>query len=345
MSATWNQNFFERQATGRSSAPVRWSVWDSANENKVYDSSFFDIPGGDLGKREIRSNKNLLNEKEFAKYWQTGKHKDHKIYNGVDIDGDDVDDLIAVDPQGRIVGFNDRYVTDKGKGETFYKKAYYKMPKEQRNNISYQQFLETQETEEGWKDLTKFKESRAKATHRVIRDYLDEELGQAKATEKQSETIAKHLLNLIITTFFDLSTPIYQIKVISGSAEFKKVLKSKITAETIGNYLPAAYKQTIANSMVSAARGYSDGGMRAALKTQILDKISENRLSAKDANALYLRILSKSAASKAYKQFGITPMYLVDNPNQAEAFAAEVKKIMDELDQKHKMEAVNFLKA
>lgn len=344
MSATWNQNFFERQATGRSSAPVTWRPWDTDHQFDTYDASFFDVPGGKLGHREIRSNKNLLNESEFAKYWQTGKHKDHKIYRDVDMDGDDVGDLVAVDPQGRIVGINDRYVTDEGKGETFYKKEYYKLPKAQRNNLSYQQFLETQETKEGWKDLTKFKESRAKATHRVIRDYLDEELGQAKATEKQSETIAKQLLNLIITTFFDLSTPLYQIKVISGSAEFKKVLKSKITADTIGNYLPAAYKQTIANSMVSAARGYSDGGMRAALKSQILDKISENRLSAKDASALYLRILSKSAASKAYKQFGITPMYLVDNPNQAEAFAAEVKKIMDELDKKHQMEAVNFTK-
>ena len=67
-----------------------------------------------------------------------------------------------------------------------------------------------------------------------------------------------------------------------------------------------------------------------------------NRLPKEKVGQLYIKLLAKSATSKLYKQHKITPMYLVEHPEQATAFKNAVEAEMKELDNKHKMANVNL---
>lgn len=340
---SWTSEFFLREGSTKEKTKFepKWSEYDADNDTETYSWDYFDIPGGDLGKREVRTNKNLLNPYEFAKYWQTGSHKGFNIYQAPDLDGDDIPDLVAVNKEGKVVGFNDRYVTKDGVAETPYRRDYYNLSKEERKGKSYQQFLMAQNNKDGWKDLTKFKESKGKAVHNIVKNYLTTELNGVGATEKEQENICKKLVDMISTTFFEPKAPAYQIKVIKSSPEFKKVLKKHITMETIPGYLPEGIKQQLAKSMLNAIRGYGDGGFKNWLMTQYAG-ITGNRLAVANVNALYSQILAKSAAAKLYKEHGITPMFLVEHPEKATEFQSAVKTKMTELDNEHKMAKVNL---
>lgn len=342
MASAWNTNFFAREKTNKTSTPssVKWETYDQENQTEAYKWEYFDIPGGELGTREIRSNKNLLNPNEFAKYWQTGKHKDYHIYQAPDLDGDGSNDLVAINPQGYVVGFNDRYVTKEGVGETPYKKAYYSLPKDKRKELSYQQFLMNQDNKPGWKNLDKFKESKNKSPIMVVKQYLATELAQYQTTEKQSELICKKLVDMISTTFFDTNVPAYQIKTIKGTPEFKKILKDNITSESIVGYIPQGIKKMTVERLLNIIKGYDDGGFINWLKQQYDTQIKDHRLAVQATNDLYIRILSKSAAAKIFKDYNITPMYLVDHPEEVNGFKQAVEAAMAEMDKKHKMKAV-----
>lgn len=341
---SWATNFFDKQSTSvdkNYSAKFKNLTKENYNTDFNGDWSYLQPNKGLLGDLEIRSNNNLLNPDEFAKYWQSGKHANHKIYKGYDWDGDKEPDLVAVDPTGQVVGFNERYIVAAGQGETPYKRSYYNQPKSERQKISYQQYLESQESKDGWKDLTKFKESRSKATHKVIGVYLLDQLNEQGATLKEIENISKQLVNIIASVFFATDVPAYQIRAIKGSPEFKKIMSSQINSTTISTYLPEAQKANIARGMISSVRGYSDGGLINALKGH-LNSLGGDRITKQNAETLYVKILTKQAANIAYKKHKISPMFLVEHPEAAAAFKAEVEKEMAELDKKHKTDAINF---
>lgn len=340
---SWSNNFFSRQSAGKAASNYA-SKFNKINEGIVdsYDFNYFDVTSGKLEKNEIRSNNNLLNPNEFAKYWQTGKHQNYLIFNGDDIDGDKVNDMIAVNPAGQVVGFNERYIVPAG--ETPYKRAYYAQDKDKRAKQSYQQFLETQSNIPEWKKLDKFKENRSKALHKVIATYLAQELNAVGASSKEIEIISKRLIDLISSTFFAADVPSYQIKVIKGAPEFKKVLNENVNLETLPTYLPEGEKANIAQGMLMSIRGYYDGGLQTQLKAY-LDQIPGNRLDKDAAHQLYTQLLAKSAANKLYKEFGITPMYLVEHPEQATKFQTAVKNRMTELDAKNQMEEIKAFNA
>ena len=162
----WASDLFQRQSSSKAGNTwtPNWSNAKSLSEQQqnALDFDYFDVEDGELETREIKSNKNLLNPKEFAKYWQTGKHKGYTIYQGKDMDGDDLPDMFAVNPSNQVVGFNDRYIVEGKDAETPYRRAYYALDKDKRKNISYQQFLAQQQNIPGWKNLDKFKASRLK---------------------------------------------------------------------------------------------------------------------------------------------------------------------------------------
>ena len=340
---TWTTNFFGKQSAGKAASNYA-SKFNKINEGIVdsYDFNYFDVTSGKLEKNEIRSNNNLLNPNEFAKYWQTGKHQNYLIFNGDDIDGDKVNDMIAVNPAGQVVGFNERYIVPAG--ETPYKRAYYAQDKDKRAKQSYQQFLETQSNIPEWKKLDKFKENRSKALHKVIATYLAQELNAVGASSKEIEIISKRLIDLISSTLFAADVPLYQIKAIKGAPEFKKVLNENVNVSTLPKYLPAGEKTNTAQRMLLSVRGYNDGGFIASFKAY-LDKMPGNRLSKEAAQNLYAQLLAKSAANKLYKEFGITPMYLVEYPDKATEFKEAVEKKMDELDAKNQMEEIKAFNA
>ena len=343
---SWNTGLFDKDDSTFTPA---WSAWNSQNQDEAYKYDYFEFPGGKLGNREVRSNKNLLNPNEFAKYWQTGKHKAHKIYKDVDLDGDGQYDMIAVDPSDKVVGFNDRYVVESGNAETPYKRAYYQLPKSERALQSYQQFLEDQPNIPGWKDLDKFKESRKKALHKVILEHFEKALDAVniapKPSNKEKEIISKQLIPFIASTYFATDVPLYQVKIITASPEFKKILNTAVTSETVKNYFPAGEQNTqqIAFAMVKGIRGLGDGGVKKALK-DYADTLPGNRLAKEPAETLYVKFLAKQAASAAFKKHHISPMYLIEHPDAATAFRTEVDAIMKEMDAKHKMEEIKAFK-
>ena len=347
----WTNEMFRRQASAKSKTPweAAWGNNGDFNEQKTTENGalvpainfdYFDPDDGDLGNREIRYNKNLLNPDQFAKYWQTGKHKGYKIYKGLDKDGDNQPDLIAVNPEGQVVGFNERYVVEGKDAETPYRRAYYALDKDARAAQTYQQFLHQQQSINGWKDLTKFQTSRVKKPFYIISTYLQTELENAGATQKERDLVGKKLLNIIAASFFASDAPAYQVKVIVSAPEFKKILEGFITAQYLKTYLPDAKKQEIVNGIVNSIRGYHDGGLIDKLKTY-LARVNTNKLNAEGVETMYLDTLSKKAASKIYKDNKFSPAYFASHPEAAAEFSKAVKAEQTKLHEKYKMADVS----
>ena len=342
---SWDNGFFKREAKEGIDYTRNFETMDAEKVGDQFDFGYFDLPGGELEKREIKYNRNLLNEKNFAEYWTSGKHKGYKILKGADLDGDGLNDMIAVDPTNKyVVGFNERYVTDLGKGETPYRKNYYAQDKATRAKQSYTEYLDTAAQQEGWKDLSKMKENRTKSVWMVIRNYMQDDLVKFGATEKEAENICKQLLKIIQTSFFQLGekgVPQYQIKVITESPEFKKVLKANVTAQTINRYLPPGGKVQIAQGMMQKIRGYGSN-ITNVLLNWLGTNQKEHRLSTSAALSLYQKIIVKQAANKLYKKHGLTAAEAATNPTVFNAYKAELQQELDALSKKYEKQEYTF---
>ena len=93
------------------------------------------------------------------------------------------------------------------------------------------EFLDTQSDIEGWRKISKIKDNRGSAVWNIIKAYLQAEFASANASEKEIENVCKRLLGIIQTSFFTFGkngVPMYQIKTITESPEFKKILKNTI---------------------------------------------------------------------------------------------------------------------
>lgn len=340
----WGNTFFAKTSDSSKSISGYKDRFQSIDESAASDFmananwELFNPAGESLGTREIRSNTNLLDPEEFARYWQTGKHKNYKIYSGYDTDGDGITDMIALDPKNVVVGFNERYIIDEGKGEYPYKRDYYKLPKDERKKMSYSQFLENQETKEGWKDLTKYKESRSKATWKRIYNHVGQVFKALGATPKETEKCSKDMLSIISKAiFFDPKTPAHQIRIVMSSPEFKKIQSQNVTTQLIQQIINQQNVQALCKGFLNAARGYNDGGAKNYL-SGYLAGWHNVRIDAAAINDIYLNLLSKSAATKAYKEKDLTPMAIARDPNKAQEFSQAVQKIMQELDKKNQID-------
>ena len=284
----------------------------------------------------MKYNRNLLNEKEFATYWQSGKHKNHKIYKAGDLNGDGIDDMIAVDPKDHVVGYNERYITDEGKGETPYRVDYYRKPKSERADVSYTEFLDYTEPKQGWKDISKTKENRKNSVWKIIEDYLDPQLGVVKATTKQRELICKKILKIIQTSFFDISkgVPQYQVKVITESPEFKKILKEYVTESRMTRYIPDNAKKELVEGMLQLIQGYGSQIHNIYLKW-LNNNQNEHRMSVENTIKLYESIIIKQAANKLYKQYGLTAAEAANNEQLFAQYKQALKAEQENLAKKY----------
>ncbi len=344
-SANWNNNFFQKSSNTLADYSHLYKTLGK-QDHQNYDWSLFNLTSGQLGKREMRINRNLMNPKEFAAYWQTGKHKNHTIHKGydpeekkdIDLDGDGVTpDYYAVDPEGVVVGFNDKYITDIGSGETPYRKKYYELDRDARSKQSYMEFLDTQSDVEGWRPISKIRDNRGKSVWNIIKSYLETEFAKTGATLKEVENVCKQLLKIIQTSFFTLGengVPMYQMKTITESPEFKKILNSTVTATTIKNYLPEGGKSQIVNGMLQLIRGYGSN-----IKDNILGWLNTNqnshRISKENAEQLYKSIIIKKAANKLYKEYGLTAAEAANNQELFNKYKAALEKEQQALHAKY----------
>lgn len=348
----WSQSFFSKTATSKKFAP-KWEETpaNSSQITSAYNFGYFNPASKLKGKREMLSNRNLLNEGNFAKFHQSGKKSANKLYKGLDIDGDEVHDLVAVDPSGFVVGFNENYLIPEGKGETAYRRDYYDLSNEQREALTYQQFLDMQANIDGWKDLSKRKESRKEAPFQIIKKYLDEELKALKASNKDVENICKKLLSLVSEAFFAPNVPLYLRKVITGTSEFKtNVLKKYLHSDTIKIYLPESIKKDIVERMDSYIQGYTDGGIHAYLRnywaqtynnSNLQDNVIKNfAINLEDATEIYNQILSKQALNKVFRDNGINALTLAQHPEIANQLKAAYENEKKKLDEKNQMTAL-----
>lgn len=320
--ASWDKNFFKKDTKDIVDHTRKFQNLGQGEE-KNFEWDYFNPIDGKLGYREMKFNRNLLNPKEFANYWQTGKHKNHEIYSAGDLNGDGIRDFLAVDPSNKVVGYNERYITDEGKGETPYRFDYYQKSKEERDKLGYTEYLDTAEPIEGWKDISKIKENRKNSAWKIIDDHLDVQFKSAGATIKQREVIAKRLLKLIAETFFASSkadaVPSYQVKVITESPEFKKILKSSVTKSTIATYLPLNARSEIVTGMMQLIQGYGST-IISTLRNWLRQNVNTNRISSQQASKLYTSIIIKQAANKLYKQYGLTAAEAANNPQLFEQY-------------------------
>lgn len=329
--ATWNQGFFNKDSKEAINYAGNFQKMAQGFQSNL-NWDYMNPTSGKLGKHEMKYNRNLLNPNNFAQYWQTGKHKGYEIYNQIDLDGDTFEDMIAVNPKdgNRVMGFNEKYITDDGKGETPYRREYYKLTPKQREQESYMEFLDNQNTIEGWRDIKKLKTNRSTAVWQIIKAHLNDQFNQLNATEKERENICKRLVKMIQTTFFDCAevvkqgeeivgykmksdgVPSYQMKVITESPEFKKILSAKVTASTIGSYIPQNAKNTIATGMLQLVRGYGNSIERIFIGW-LAEHHNNDRLSVANALNLYKSIIIKQAANKLYKEKGLTAAEAANN--------------------------------
>ena len=341
--ADWDKGFFTKSTKGKVDYSKNFRNEDKEKNKTVYekyDWELFNPASGTLGKREIRINRSLLNPNEFANYWQTGKHANHRIHlSNVDIDGDGITpDYYAVDPANNVVGFNDRYITDEGKGETPYRRAYYKLDRDERGKRSYMEFLDSQSDIDGWRKISKLKDNRTTSVWNIIKTYLSAEFTTAGATTKEIENVCKQLLKIIQTSFFDVAVPSYQIKVITETPEFKKILKNNVTGSTIQNYLPPGGKTTIVNGMLQLIRGYGIA-IRDVLVNWLNTHQNSNRLSPEKALELYKSIIVKKAANKLYKDYGLTAAEAANNATLFEQYKDALKKVQNDLHEKYSQQS------
>ena len=332
---SWNTEFFNRE-TKEKKEPV-WGEYDYAKQQEAYNWDYFNIPGGKLGNREIKYNRNLLNEDEFARFWQSGKKANYKIYKGYDLDGDHLPDMIATDPNDRVVGFNERYVTEEGKGETPYRREYYSKPKDARKGQTYMEYLDGVNTQQGWRDISKIKQNRSTATWKVIFTYLDSNGGLSglQATEAEKEQMCKQLVKVISWAFFPAeNTPKYMFEAVTASAEFKKVLKKNVHNGTIHEFIPKDAIPTVINGMLQYIRGYG-GNVVNQLMSWLKTNCTKYRIRQEDLNKLYSDILTKQAANKIYRQHGITALQAAENDELMNQYKAAINTKKQELHTKY----------
>ena len=364
--AEWNKGFFKGATKENVNYTDRFIDDKAFNDFQNATWKYFNVSSGALGPREMRINRNLLNPVEFANYWQTGKHKNHTIHKSYfdpekkayrDIDGDGIaPDYYAVDPDGNVVGFNDKYITDPGKGETPYRRAYYNQDRKARENQSYIEALDGMDTIPGWRDIKKMKDNRTSSVWKIIDTYLDAEFRVATQSTKERENICKRILKMIQTTFFDCVTvsedgksfgvkqdgvPLYQMKVITESPEFKKLLKVKISQTTIADYIPAGIKEKLVTGMLQLVRGYGNA-IEGAYGLYLAANHKNNRITAPAALELYKSIIIKQAANKLYKKLGLTAAEAANNEELFTRYKQELLKEQQALIEKYKTQSYTF---
>ena len=326
----WKQDFFKKDAKQKADLAFERLTKENIGTKLVSANwDYLNPYGGKLGNREVRYNRNLLNPDEFASFWKSGKKSNYRIFNGVDTDGDGQYDMIAMKPDGHIVGFNERYVTEPDKGETPYRRDYYqKYNKDQRKDTSYMEYLDSTNPVQGWRDINKIKENRSSSTWKLVYTYLDSELKNVNATKSEAENICKRIVRILITAFFATDVPSFQIQTISSSPEFKKILKTRVTSLTIGEFIPNGAKQGLVNGMLQKLRGYG-GNIETVYANLLTTKVTKYRISKEDAEELYENLVTKKAANKLYKETGLSPMTITDQNVQAykTALAAEKQKL------------------
>ena len=323
----WKQDFFKKDAKHKADLAFERLTKENIGTKLVSANWDYLTPiGGKLGNREIRYNRNLLNPDEFASFWKSGKKSNYRIFNGADSDGDGYNDMIAMKPDGHIVGFNERYVTEPDKGETPYRRDYYqRYNKDQRKDTSYMEYLDSTNPVQGWRDINKIKENRAASTWKLVYTYLDSELGSAGANLSERENICKRIVKILITAFFAADVPSFQIQTISSSPEFKKILKTRVTSLTIGEFIPPEAKQGLVNGMLQKLRGYG-GNIETVYANLLTTKVTKYRISKEDAEELYENLVTKKAANKLYKETGLSPMTITDQNVQAYKTALTTEK-------------------
>ena len=345
----WKNDFYnsKKDPNGEKTYPPFQSLNNDNDTN--FDWSYF-TPSNkannrDLGNREMKYNYNLLNESNFRKYWTTGKHSGYEVYDGKDFDGDGVNDYVAINPQGRkVMGFNERYITDELKGETPYRRDYYSQNKNFRDGKTYMQYLEFDaENKPGWKDLQKLKANRLSAPWKVIMFYLSDVLTDKAVSMKQAEQIAKKLLKCISHAFFATNVPTYQRKHIVKTSEFKNILKKYVTSDTIETFIPIGAIDNVVSALLQGMEGYGNSRILNKLVQWLTENNTKYRISAEEAAELYNTIISKKAIMEAYKQTGINPMNLANNPHLATQFANTVAQKKAELARKHANQDYNIV--
>ena len=323
----WKQDFFKKDVKQKALLNFERLTAENIGEKLGTANWEYLTPiGGKLGNREIRYNRNLLNPDEFASFWKSGKKSNYRIFNGADSDGDGYNDMIAMKPDGHIVGFNERYVTEPDKGETPYRRDYYqKYNKDQRKDTSYMEYLDSTNPVPGWRDINKIKENRASSTWKLVYTYLDSELGIAGANLSERENICKRIVKVLITAFFAADVPSFQIQTISSSPEFKKILKTRVTSLTIGEFIPNGAKQGLVNGMLQKLRGYG-GNIETVYANLLATNVTKYRITKEDAEELYENLVTKKAANKLYKETGLSPMTITDQNVQAYKTALTTEK-------------------
>ena len=209
-----------------------WSDQDAADTNVSW-TNF--SPAGGLANYDIKIKDSLLNKDKFEKYWSEKKIND--FYEG-DVDGDGIKDLLAIDKDNYVRGFNNRVTYPKSESLLPYKQNYYKQSKQERENNPFKIYLETQANIPNYKSLDKYKSSRTNSIWKQIYNWFLENgrTGGHKLT--QVEAYSKQVAKLIPYAFFANDVDENYIKVIIKDPEFKQMVKDEIKEKGIVVFLP-----------------------------------------------------------------------------------------------------------
>ena len=276
------------------------------------------ITGANPGKRDMTVNYNLLNPDNFKAHWTKGPKKiGYTVYNNVDVDKDGLPDLVALDPTKHVVGINEKVIIPEDKSEKAYKRNYYALSNADRDKITYQEYLDTAQNIEGYKDLTKYKDNRSKQTWMLILNHINGALTDAKFTPRIKERLCKLILNSIAENiFFDGMADDDQKALIIKSPQFKKTLHSFISAQGM---LAVVLPKTQANNIINGGYNLLIGAEDATYSKyeQFLQTITKYQLGEKETEAMYDSILSQKLTKKYMKDNNITPLHIAQHPELA----------------------------
>lgn len=224
-------------------------------------------------------NNKLYNPDEFKKYW--GRKKNIKGIYQEDIDNDGYDDYIAVDNENNIIGFNNQIILNKKNSLYPYQRNYYKQDKDYRSKNSFNQFLDSQETIEGYEDITdRVTRRQNQAWYGLYTVFQATEELTNIATPKQLESAAKKFYELgkYILTPKELDSSV--MEPLLKKALFKEIYENTIISAgsfiTVFNLIP----QTVLHCIKNKFKGFKEF----CVKNEIFDPL---RLSKEDVEKIY----------------------------------------------------------
>lgn len=285
------------------------------------DETNWDYIQGKLGKNQMNYNMNLLNQDNFQRYWTAGPKKvGYKIYNNQDFDGDEINDYVAVDPSGHVVGFNEKVILPGDKSEYAYKRNYYALPNDTRKKMTYQEYLDGANNIEGYKNLDKYKEGRQKQTWILVFNLIHDALVNNdgfKNNPRLQEKLCKMIVKSIaFNVFFSSDANSSMIAEIVKSSHFKKMLHNFLSnSNNINTVIPSSQAANIILGGYNVLTGVEDATY--GNYEQFLDSIHTYQLSAEKTEALYDSILSQKLTKKYIKEHNITPLHIAQNPSLA----------------------------